>query len=175
MSDFPRRGPHFSPQNLTADHPLHQMAYFRVVWSCCNIQIWLQKKSSEKVKCMVMWLNICCFPIERHQIRVWAVKVSFDPVNLRTLWLTWIQAQTRAAYNISFHLKPGWCQLAEWAVNGRIQSAKRAHFQAFSPSTPSGKVQFFIGRQPLNRLGSRLFCWAQLIINNVQSLKYLST
>jgi len=22
---------------------------------------------------------MCCFPIERHQIRVWAVKVSFDP------------------------------------------------------------------------------------------------
>ena len=54
-------------------------SYFRVVWSCCNKQIWLQKKSSEKMKCVVMWLNMCCFPIERHQIRVWAVKVSFDP------------------------------------------------------------------------------------------------
>jgi len=31
------------------------------------------------MKCMVMWLNIGCFPIERHQIRVWAVKLSFDP------------------------------------------------------------------------------------------------
>jgi len=31
------------------------------------------------MKCMVMWLNISCFPIERHQIRVWAVKLSFDP------------------------------------------------------------------------------------------------
>jgi hypothetical protein len=30
------------------------------------------------MKCMVMWLNMCCFAIERHQIRVWAVKVSFD-------------------------------------------------------------------------------------------------
>ena len=39
----------------------------------------ITKKSSEKMKCMVMKLNMCCFPIERHQIRVWAVKVSFDP------------------------------------------------------------------------------------------------
>ena len=30
------------------------------------------------MKCVVMWLNMCCFPMERHQIRVWAVKVSFD-------------------------------------------------------------------------------------------------
>jgi hypothetical protein len=39
----------------------------------------IAKKSSEKMKCVVMWLNMCCFSIERHQIRVWAVKVSFDP------------------------------------------------------------------------------------------------
>ena len=39
----------------------------------------IAKKSSEKMKCVVMWLIMCCFPIERHQIRVWAVKVSFDP------------------------------------------------------------------------------------------------
>jgi len=39
----------------------------------------IAKKSSEKMKCVVMWLNMCYFPIERHQIRVWAVKVSFDP------------------------------------------------------------------------------------------------
>jgi len=31
------------------------------------------------MNCMVMWLNICCFPIKSHQIRVWAVKLSFDP------------------------------------------------------------------------------------------------
>ena len=31
------------------------------------------------MRCVVMWLNMCCFSIERHQIRVWAVKVSFDP------------------------------------------------------------------------------------------------
>ena len=71
--------PTFDHKIFTADHPLHQMAYFCVVWCCCNKQIWLQKKSSEKMKCVVMWLNMCCFPIERHQIRVWAVKVSFDP------------------------------------------------------------------------------------------------
>ena len=39
----------------------------------------IAKKISEKMNCMVMWLNMCCFPIERHQIRVWAVEVSFDP------------------------------------------------------------------------------------------------
>ena len=31
------------------------------------------------MKCVVMWLNMCSFPIERHQIRDWAVKMSFDP------------------------------------------------------------------------------------------------
>ena len=31
------------------------------------------------MKCVVLWLNMCCFIIERHQIRVWAVKVGFDP------------------------------------------------------------------------------------------------
>jgi hypothetical protein len=39
----------------------------------------IAKKSSEKMKCVVMWLNMCCFPIVWHQIRVWAVKVGFDP------------------------------------------------------------------------------------------------
>jgi hypothetical protein len=55
----------------------------------------IAKKSSEKMKCVVhrrkdsrflpscisslmMRLNMCCFLIERQQIRVWAVKVSFD-------------------------------------------------------------------------------------------------
>ena len=71
--------PTFHHKIFTVDHPLHQMAYFCVVWCCCNKQIWLQKKSSEKMKCVVMWLNMCCFIIERHQIRVWAVKVGFDP------------------------------------------------------------------------------------------------
>ena len=70
--------PTFHHKIFTADHPLHQMAYFCVVWCCCNKQIWL-KKTSEKMKCVVMWLNMCCFFIERHQIRVWAVKVGFDP------------------------------------------------------------------------------------------------
>jgi len=71
--------PTFHHKIFTVDHPLHQMAYFCVVWCCCNKQIWLQRKSSEKMKCVVMWLNMCCFRIERHQIRVWAVKLSFDP------------------------------------------------------------------------------------------------
>jgi len=52
--------PTFHHKIFTADHPLHQMAYFCVVWCCCNKQIWLQKKSSEKMKCVVMWLNMCC-------------------------------------------------------------------------------------------------------------------
>jgi len=52
--------PTFHHKIFTADHPLHQMAYFCVVWCCCNKQIWLQKKLSEKMKCVVMWLNMCC-------------------------------------------------------------------------------------------------------------------
>ena len=36
----------------------------------------IAKKSSEQMKCVVMWLNMCCFPIERHQIRVWALKAQ---------------------------------------------------------------------------------------------------
>ena len=50
--------PTFHHKIFTEDHPLHQMAYFCVVW-CCNKQI--LQKSSEKMKCVVMWLNMCCF------------------------------------------------------------------------------------------------------------------
>jgi len=44
----------------------------------------IAKKSSEKMKCVVMWLNMCYFIIERHQIRVWA-RWALTPVKLRTL------------------------------------------------------------------------------------------
>jgi len=92
------------------------------------------------MKCVVMWLNMCYFPIERHQIRVWAVKVSFDPRQFAHTVTYMDISNPRAAYNISFHLKPGWCQLTEWAVNGWIQSAKRAHIWTFPQSAPSGSV-----------------------------------
>ena len=36
--------PTFHHKIFPAYYPLHQMAYFRVVWSCRNKQIWLQKK-----------------------------------------------------------------------------------------------------------------------------------
>jgi len=85
------------------------------------------------MKCVVMWLNMCCFIIKRHQIKVWAVKVGFDPRQVAHT------VTPRAAYNISFHLKPEWCQLAEWAVNGWIKSAKRAHIWTF-PSLPPLRI-----------------------------------
>ena len=103
---------------FTAEHPLHQMAYFRVVWSCCNKRIWLQKKSSEKMKCVVMWLNMCCFPIERHQIRVWAVKVSFDPRQFAHT-VTYMDISTSSCslqYKLSFKARTvsvGWMG-SEW-------------------------------------------------------------
>ena len=54
--------PTFHHKIFTADHPLHQMAYFRVVWSCCNKQIRLQKKSSEKMvkRWSVWWCGSTC-------------------------------------------------------------------------------------------------------------------
>jgi len=82
--------PTFHHKIFTADHPLHQMAYFRVVWSFCNKRIWLQKNSSEKMKCVVMWLNMCCFPIERPKLGFGQSRWALTPVNLRALWLTWI-------------------------------------------------------------------------------------
>jgi hypothetical protein len=88
------------------------------------------------MKCVVMWLNMCCFPIERHQIRVWAVKVSFDFRQFAHT-VTYMDISTsRAAYNISFHLKPGWFQLAERAVNGWIQSAKMHIFRHILSQPP---------------------------------------
>ena len=96
----------------------------------------IAKKSSKKMKCVVMWLNMCCFPVERHQIRVWAVKVSFDPRQFAHT-VTYMDVSTSSCslqYQLSF--KARWCQLAEWAMNGWIQSAKRAHIWTFPQSAP---------------------------------------
>ena len=129
--------PTFHHKIFTADHPLHQMAYFRVVWSCCNKRIWLQKKSSEKMKGVVMWLNMCCFIIERHQIRVWAVKVSFDPRQFAHN-VTYMDISTSSCslqYQLSFKarmISVGWVG-SEWLNS----ESKNAHFQAFPQSTPS--------------------------------------
>jgi hypothetical protein len=68
--------PTFHHKIFTADHPLHQMAHF-VWYGVVVINKYDCKKN--QVKRWSAWLNMCCFPIERHQIRVWAVKVSFDP------------------------------------------------------------------------------------------------
>ena len=126
----------------------------------------IEKKSREKWS--AWWCGSTCavLPLEGTKLGFGQSRWALTTVNLRTLWLTWIKAHPRAAYNISFHFKPGF-QSAEWSVNGRIQSAKRAHFQAFPRAAPSGKVQFFIGRQPLNRLGLRLFCWAHVSIKTM--------
>ena len=56
------------------------------------------------MKCMVMWLNMCCFIIERHQIRVWAVKVGFDPRQVAHT-VTYIDISTSSCslqYQLSF-------------------------------------------------------------------------
>jgi len=56
------------------------------------------------MKCVVMWLNMCCFIIERHQIRVWAVKVGFDPCQVAHT-VTYMDLSTSSCslkYQLSF-------------------------------------------------------------------------
>ena len=76
MSDFPWRGPHFSPQNpqqITHSTKRHTFVWYGVVvinkYDC-------KKKSSEKMKCVAQHV---LFSYRKAQIRVWTVKVSFDP------------------------------------------------------------------------------------------------
>ena len=112
------------------------MAYFCVVWCCINKQIWLQKKSSEKMKCVVMWLNMCCFIIERHQIRVWAVKVGFDPRQIAHT-VTYMDISTSSCslkYQLSFKARMvsvGWVG-SKWLDS----ECKKGTYLDISPVSP---------------------------------------
>jgi hypothetical protein len=133
--------PTFHHKIFTADHPLHQMAYFRVVWSCCNKQIWLQKKSSEKWS--AWWCGSTCFPIERHQIRVCAVKVSFDPRQIAHT-VTYKDMSTSSCslqYQLSFKARMvsvGWV-VSEW----QDSECKKGTFSGIFSVNPLWKSAIF--------------------------------
>ena len=136
--------PTFHQKIFTADHPLHQMAYFCVVWSCCNKQIWMQKKSSEKMKC-VMWLNMSCFPIERPKLGFGQSRWALTPVNLRTVaYMDKSTSSCRIRYQLSFKARMvsvGWV-CSEW----QDSECKKGKFQAFPRSTPSGEMQTMLNK-----------------------------
>jgi len=88
------------------------------------------------MKCVVMWLNMCCFPIERHQIRVWAVKVSFDPRQFAHT-VTYMDISTSSCslqYQLSYKARMvsvGWVG-SDWLDS----ECNNAHFQAYPQSYP---------------------------------------
>ena len=131
--------------HTVSDQPEHQMAYFCVVWCCCNKQIWLQKKSSEKLKCVVMWLNMCCFIIERHQIRVWAVKVGFDPRQIAHT-VTYMDISTSSCslkYQLSFKARVvsvGWVG-SKWLDS----ECKKVTYLDISPVSPLWENTYIYG------------------------------
>ena len=88
------------------------------------------------MKCVVMWLNMCCFPIERHQLGFGQSRWALTPVNLRALWLTWMSTYSCSLqYQLSYKARMvsvGWVG-SEWLDS----ECKNAHFQAFPQSTPS--------------------------------------
>ena len=131
--------PTFHHKIFTVDHPLHQMAYFCVVWCCCNKQIWLQRKSSEKMKCVVMWLWVLTPILFSHwkaQIRVWAVKVSFDPRQFAHT-VTYMDISTSSCslqYQISFKammVSVGWVG-SEW-LNSECKKGTYLDISSVSP------------------------------------------
>jgi len=76
----------------------------------------------------------------RHQIRVWAVKVSFDPRQFAhtVAYMDISTSSCSLQYQLSFKarmISVGWVG-SEWLNS----ECKNAHFQAFPQSTPSAKL-----------------------------------
>ena len=88
------------------------------------------------MKCVADVAQHVLFSHRKAQIKVWAVKVSFDPRQFAHT-VTYMDISTSScSLQHQLSLKPGWFQLAEWAVNGWIQSAKMHIFRHFLSQPP---------------------------------------